>query len=170
MTHRCDTHMFTTLKQLSTIWHLPATSFSHLRSHTVTKKGLHLHKNLAGPPQTTMPDFKSGWTAFVTSLHSWPTSALSHRLPWSSKVTCMSSDNVQGKNWGVSDLAEIFTCTCPNLFSQQNVAIQQASLSFSSFPFLTIWPPYKFFAVPHTNSIHSSLISVKVWSPNESRI
>ena len=136
--------MLTTLKQHSAVSLLPATSSSahlqvlmspipghmHIKS---PKQGLHLHQNLTGPPQTTMPDFKSGLTTFVTSLHSRPTSDVWHRLPWSSKATCMSSENVQGINWGISDLAEIFICTCPDLFSQQNEASQPANFSFLLF-------------------------------------
>ena len=72
--------------------------------------------------QVWTTDFRSGFAIFVTSLHSRPTSNLSHRLPVSSKVNCVSSDNVQGRNCGVSDLVWTFNQLSFLLFFPHHLA------------------------------------------------
>ena len=55
-----------------------------------------------------MPDFRRGWSSLSRPF-----------FPG------------QGRNWGISDLAEIFTCTCPDLFPRRNVDIQPLFSIFS---------------------------------------
>ena len=57
----------------------------------------------------------------------------------------------QSRNWGVSDLAEILTCTCPGLFSQRNVVIQPLFFFFHFF--LAVLPVLR---VPHRRLTQAS--------------
>ena len=122
-------HIITTqhsIVQQTQTTHQPSTFYHPFRSPLILDVYQHLvtcHSNLSRDLHTRKTCFgpSSGRDAWPQKLSFWPTSDSSPRFFGPSSHFCLLT--LFQAETGISDLAEVFVCTDPHLFSQHNVTL-----------------------------------------------